>query len=133
MTSAGRSWRRLSPGLHAHLRDLEERHLQPGIRSSAEALRALLAEDFIEFGSSGRVYDRDAVVDAVSAETAFTATLDDFAARLLAPRVALTTYRLSVRSDGKSSVRTTLRSSVWVERGGRWLLLFHQGTPAPGR
>ena len=35
------------------LRRLEERLLQPEVRQSAEAVADLLADDFIEFGSSG--------------------------------------------------------------------------------
>jgi hypothetical protein len=38
----------------------------------------------------------------------------------------LCTYR-TVSSTG----REVLRSSVWVERAGRWLMTFHQGTPIP--
>lgn len=38
-----------------HLRALEEALLQPDVRKSEE-LVALLADEFIEFGSSGRVY-----------------------------------------------------------------------------
>jgi hypothetical protein len=35
-----------------HLRHLEERLLQPEMRKAAEAVAELLAEDFMEFGSS---------------------------------------------------------------------------------
>jgi hypothetical protein len=88
----------------------------------------LLAEDFIEIGSSGRVYDRNAILAAVPGEDAFTWSIEDFAVRLLAPEVALVTYRLSIRSAGAHDPRVTLRSSVWVHRDGRWVLVFHQGT-----
>ncbi|HSK80578.1 MAG TPA: DUF4440 domain-containing protein [Thermoanaerobaculia bacterium] len=120
------------PELHSHFRTLEETHLHPETRSSPEALGALLAEDFIELGSSGRVYDRKAVLEALSGGDPFRWTIEDFAVRLLAPGVALTTYRLSVGSVG-TDVRTTLRSSVWVQRGGRWVMIFHQGTPVAAK
>lgn len=51
------------------------------------------------------------------------------ASRVAARRVhdaVLVTYR----SD--SSGRRALRSSTWVREGGRWLLLFHQGTVTDG-
>jgi hypothetical protein len=117
------------PELHSHLRTLEESHLRPEVRSSPEALGALLAEDFLEFGSSGRVWDRQVILEDVPDEAPFRWSMEDFAVRLLAPGVALTTYRLSVGSVEGTDVRTTLRSSVWVQRGGRWVMIFHQGTP----
>ena len=39
-----------------HLRTLEERLLQPDVRRSAQAVASLLADEFVEFGSSGRVF-----------------------------------------------------------------------------
>lgn len=116
------------PELQSHLRVLEESHLRSEVRSSPEALDALLAEEFIEFGSSGRVYDRNAILEAVSGEDAFTWSIEDFAVRLLASGVALATYRLSIRSVEARDPRVTLRSSVWVHRSSEWVLVFHQGT-----
>ena len=118
--------------LKAQLRELEESHLRPEVRSSPEALCSLLAEDFVEIGSSGRVWDREKVIAALSGETAFTAAIEQLAVKPLAPGVALTTYLLVITPDGATHARSTLRSSIWVQRDGRWLLLFHQGTPVPG-
>jgi hypothetical protein len=42
--------------------------------------------------------------------------------------VILVTFRTSSRSaDG--AARDAWRSSLWVHRGGRWRLRFHQATP----
>lgn len=118
------------PELQSHLRTLEESHLQPEVRSSPEALGTILAEDFFEFGSSGRVWDRQTILEDVPGEAPFRWSIEDFVVRLLAPGVALTTYRLSTGSFEGTDVRTTLRSSVWVQREGRWVMVFHQGTVA---
>jgi hypothetical protein len=40
-----------------HLRELEESLLEPDVRKS-EVLADLLADDFIEFGSSRRIYNK---------------------------------------------------------------------------
>lgn len=112
--------------LEAQFRELEESHLRPEARSSPEALRFLLADDFLAIGSSGRLWNRDQTIEALSGEVAFTASIEHLTVQSLAPGVALTTYRLVITSGG---ARTTRRSSIWVHRGGRWLLLFHQGTP----
>jgi hypothetical protein len=52
--------------LERQLRALEESHLRHEVRSSPESMRALLGEEFVEFGSSGRVFDRAAAITLVS-------------------------------------------------------------------
>lgn len=88
-------------------------------------LSALIADDFLEFGASGRTWDaalmRETLSGAVPGDPVF---LDDFEVALLAPDVALATYRLG-------PPRPSNRSSVWVQRGGRWQVRFHQGTLRP--
>jgi hypothetical protein len=91
-------------------------------------LGALLDPDFLEFGSSGRTWDRAETIEALLPQAA-PGPLDfrDWTARPLAEGVVLVTYTLSEASHG--GWRTTRRSSVWHARDGRWQLLFHQGTP----
>ena len=50
------------PALKAELLALEERLLDPTVRAVPGEVRALLAPEFIEFGASGRVFDRDAIL-----------------------------------------------------------------------
>jgi len=118
--------------LERELRELEESHLRSDLPSSPGLISGLLADEFVEFGSSGRIFDREAVIASMSDQAGFQFRMDTFVARALSPGVALTTYRLSAWSDCESQARITLRSSVWVHRHGRWLLVFHQGTLAGG-
>ena len=112
--------------LTAELRGYEERILDPAVRADPAQVRALLAPEFTEFGASGRVFDRDAILAALAAEGPREARqARGFKVRLLAPGAALTTWRVK-RDDGIE----TLRSSVWQQQGGRWLMVFHQGTLA---
>ena len=115
--------------LTAELRGYEERILDPAVRADPAQVRALLAPEFTEFGASGRVFDRDAILAALAAEGPREARqarqVRGFKVRLLAPGAALTTWRVK-RDDGIE----TLRSSVWQQQGGRWLMVFHQGTLA---
>ena len=60
------------------LRALEESHLRPEVRASPESLRALLADEFVEIGSSGRVLDRAAVIASLSGDAPFQSRVDDF-------------------------------------------------------
>ncbi len=107
------------------IRRLEEKLLDPAFRKS-EAVADLIADDFLEFGSSGRAFDKAAVLEFLRNETsADSAFLSEFRYRELAPGVALVTFR-AVQQRGRASFES-LRSSVWVFRE-RWRLLFHQGT-----
>ena len=112
------------------LRELEERLLLPDVRRSRPAVSALLADEFVEFGSSGRVYDRQQTLALLESAEQVETVIRDFAARLLTPEVALVTYR-SVRRDTPRGAADALRSSIWTRRNGRWQMLFHQGTPVP--
>lgn len=111
---------------------MEERLLQWSVRGDAEALSSLLASDFREFGSSGRVFDRQQVIEALRNETSCEMTLGDFCAQVLAPDIALVTYRASWHGTSGQPAAISLRSSLWVQREGRWQLVFHQGTRAAG-
>ena len=48
--------------LTAQLRQLEESILDPAMRADPTRMRALLAPEFMEFGASGRVFDRDGII-----------------------------------------------------------------------
>jgi hypothetical protein len=112
--------------LKAELLALEERLLDPAVRAVPALVGALLAPEFTEFGASGRVFNRDAILATLASEPPRVALqARGFKVRLLAPGAALTTWRVT-RDDGVE----TLRSSVWQQQGGRWLMVFHQGTLA---
>ncbi len=112
--------------LKAELRALEARLLDPAVRADPAQVRALLAPDFTEFGASGRVFDRDAIVAALASEgPRVPREQRRFRVRTLGPAAALTTWRVK-RDDGIE----TLRSSLWQRQDGRWLMVFHQGTLA---
>lgn len=114
------------------IRALEESLLQPAVRRSAAELDALLADDFREFGSSGRAFGKREVVDLLADEAEHRFSLEDFQVRTLAPELVLATYRVvrtPVAPGGESHY--SLRSSIWKCESGRWQMAFHQGTPIP--
>ena len=119
-------------GLAELLLHLERRLMDPVFRNNREQVSALLAEDFREFGSSGRVWSRAAILDLLANEEAYTApVVEDFAMQRISPETALVTYR-TLRADAASDApQVTLRSSLWVLRGNRWQVLFHQGAKVP--
>ncbi|HEY2860457.1 MAG TPA: DUF4440 domain-containing protein [Terracidiphilus sp.] len=113
----------------ARLRMLEESLLDSAVRHDAARMRELLAEDFLEFGSSGRVWTRRSIIDHLDTETNFVPpAIEEFQCSLLSDQVALVTYR-TVREDSKTRERlASLRNSIWVFQDGDWRMRFHQGT-----
>src|SRR5271156_5266438 len=58
----------------------EEQLLQPEIRRSADQVSYLLADEFVEFGSSGRVFDKAQIIASLQQEKEQAAqrTIHDF-------------------------------------------------------
>jgi hypothetical protein len=102
------------------------------VRSSAEEITKLLADEFIEFGSSGRVFNKHHVIEALRDERSPARTADGLTVRWLTKYVALVAYRTVSRISTTGEQRRTLRSSIWKRIDGRWQMIFHQGT-AMGR
>jgi hypothetical protein len=118
------------------LRHLEEQLLSASVRRSAERVAALLVDDFVEFGGSGRVFDKAQIVADLAAEpltmSPVLRSLREFRVRKLAPDVALVTYR-AVRSGADGGEAHSLRSSIWTRDAGSWRMVFHQGTPTAAK
>ena len=106
------------------LRELEESLLLTDVRKS-KRLVELLADNFVEFGSSGRTYTKADLVTTLQAETPVTQTTEAFHVELLAPTVALLTYHIHRHSAPPVH---TLRSSIWRLHGSQWQMVFHQAT-----
>lgn len=108
---------------------LERRLMDPTFRKDRARVSELLAEDFREFGSSGRVWSRDDILNP--SETPQTALIvEDFSVKTIVPELAQVTYR-TLRKEPGGKPQAALRSSLWIRRGGKWQMLFHQGTKIP--
>ncbi len=112
-----------SSSLKELLFQLEEKLLQPEIRASKQQLTNLLAEDFFEFGSSGRVLYKDENISEMTLGEV-QMQLSDFEIHPLSEEIVLTTYRIYNEINQQHS----LRSSIWKFVDGRWKMHFHQGT-----
>lgn len=116
--------------LLTQLRELECELHRPEVRRDAARLRELLHEAFVEIGRSGRLYDREEIVELLLHETApGEVRSQDFAVIEIADGVALLTYRLARLDDRGQLTRHSLRSSLWQRTDAGWRLRFHQGTP----
>ena len=80
-----------SPYWRDELLDLEQRLLDPSVRSSPHAVVPLLHPDFVEFGSSGRVYTKEMMVQMMLQQAPGVVRIRDFDVREIAPGAALVT------------------------------------------
>jgi hypothetical protein len=115
----------------ALLRVCEEALLDPEVRRDRTRVAALLAEDFLEFGKSGNVWSREAIIASMASGSYDPPAMEDFKCDFIAEGVALVTYK-TVRVDAEPGVRAVaLRSSIWIQESGEWRMRFHQGTKVP--
>jgi 3-oxoacyl-[acyl-carrier protein] reductase len=104
---------------------LELRLLDPAVRADRAAAGALLHPEFREIGASGRVWDRETILDALAADPGGGSAPRGFEARAVGPDQVLLTYEVV-------APRRSQRSSLWVRDEHGWRMRFHQGTPVPG-
>ncbi|WP_035294559.1 DUF4440 domain-containing protein [Clostridium sp. KNHs214] len=105
--------------------DLEKKSLKSEIRASREELDRLIADEFIEFCSSGFVCDKKDVLEGIPNSKPIEINAYDFKGKILSKEVALITYYTIIGTgDGVKA----MRSSIWKLLDNRWQLIFHQGT-----
>lgn len=109
------------------LQRLEEELWREETRFDVSRMEEVIAEDFFEFGRSGRIYQRADTLAVPSTPIEAVIPLPDFDARLLAEGIAQVTYN-SVVTYGEN-IEEARRSSIWTRSSGGWKLRFHQGTP----
>lgn len=112
------------------LQGLEERLLTRAVRHNAQEVSSLLANEFREFGTSGRVFSKAEIIDLLQSESPATFCLESFKILPLANQNFLATYRVVKEAPDQPSI-TSLRSSIWILREGQWQIIFHQGTIIP--
>lgn len=119
----------MSESVKTTLLALEKELLTPQVRMSEARLDELLADEFVEFGSSGRIYDKTSVIRELG-ELGSAANFEVSEFRVVMSRVDSTfvTYRCALKSDNGDLIRKSNRCSLWRLLDDRWQLIFHQGT-----
>jgi len=102
---------------------LERELLDPQVRADASRMAILLAPDFEEFGVSGRMWTKDAMMASLAEDSQTEAFMEVLNVDVMDDSTALLTYRTTGRAGN------CLRSSLWRRSGDQWRLRFHQGTP----
>ncbi|WP_335871733.1 nuclear transport factor 2 family protein [Bacillus sp. 2205SS5-2] len=111
--------------LKEQLRRLEEKLLQPEVRSSQLELQKLLAPNFFEIGSSGKVLYQNEPISKAGIPTV-DMSLSEFTIHPMSEEIVLATYKVY----NATKHQHTLRSSLWKKVQNQWKMVFHQGTIA---
>jgi len=106
--------------------DLEQRLAQVGKKLSLEEATSTIADDFVEFGLSGKVWSKPEIIAAMAEWSPIDRIVESFTVRELSPNVCVVTYKV-IRTDRQHNPYA-LRSSIWRNDGKTWQIVFHQGT-----
>ena len=120
--------------LAVEMRACEEALLHTNFTDDMVALYRLLAPDFMEVGSNGRISERAQVVSwLLRKDPAARWSLADLQVHELAPGVRLVRYRAKQMLPQTSEGNGALHASIWVFNGEMhgWQLRFHQATRLP--
>lgn len=116
--------------LKSRLYALEQELASTAARCDRARMHDLLADEFIEFGASGRRFTKQEIIGLLSTEDDFTSyELVDFTLTTLGADHALITYTIPPRKGPDGTPKPgSRRSSIWREGVTGWQLVFHQGT-----
>lgn len=108
-----------------HVLELERELQTPQCRSHPRRLRTVLASDFREIGASGRVWDREAMIDHLQTDDpeVLKIAINELSGRRIVSDLILVTW--VSEKDGERAWRT----SLWRSTTHGWQLVHHQGTP----
>jgi hypothetical protein len=111
------------------LRELEIKVMTAAGERRAADLRNFVADNFLEIGASGRTYTKAQVLAAIESAPLRNFQIEDFEIVASGDDWAMVSYRAGERSEKSSTA--SFRSTLWVQRSGKWQIVFHQGTNVP--
>ncbi|MCL2301064.1 MAG: DUF4440 domain-containing protein [Firmicutes bacterium] len=116
---------------HKTLEARERMLICPAPGTSGDTVEGLLAEDFREVGTSGKMRTRADGIETLLRRAADPPSgawmLSSYAVRYLSDEACLATYTLFDWTGRKSH-----RATVWQRNGDVWRAVYHQGTKAGG-
>ncbi len=109
---------------------LEQQLSHAACRQDPGMMSELLDDNFVEFGASGRRFDKTEIMALLKSDSEFIPyDIQDFTIKKLAGDSLLATYAIPTRQTKHGDIKPgSRRSSVWRYKDNRWQLLFHQGT-----
>ncbi len=113
-----------------HILELENNLLKSEVRKSAQKINDILADDFIEFCSSGIEYryEKGDIHQDQDDDTTLQCEILDFNIKELSKDCILAMYKVIKHNEVDENKKYSLRSSIWKYCDGKWKMFFHQGT-----
>jgi len=111
------------------MKTLEVSFFDNEIRHSGEMLNNLISDEFIEFGRSGKTFNKQEIISMLVNNDAPRFKLDNFQINNLSGDVLLVNYISFIENENRQTEKS-LRTSIWKLYGDKWKIIFHQGTPA---
>lgn len=111
-----------------HLVELEKELHKKSVRKDPALLKKYLSVEFLEYGSSGKVYTLQDILTRLPAEDGIEVIEANlFKLTPVKEDWVLMNYE-SKRTDSDGFSIRTLRTSIWRKEGEEWKMFFHQGT-----
>ena len=99
---------------------LEKALLSNEVRRNAKALDELIADDFIEFGRSGKVWSKGDILKSLPFESEIQREITNFRVIFSTLSIVCVEYKLS------ESGEISLRRSIWKLIDKRWQMVLHK-------
>ncbi|MCP5375406.1 MAG: DUF4440 domain-containing protein [Rickettsiaceae bacterium] len=111
------------------IKKLELSLLKPEVRSSKDMLDKLIADDFIEFGTSGNKYTKKDILDRLpnSPEDA-RYQASDFSIEMSPENFVVVKFKTKKIINKKETIFSS-RVSYWRKTDLGWQIFYHKSTP----
>ena len=119
----------MEPALADYFRRIEAEMFTHEVCQSRFELESRMAADFIEVTSQGKTYNREEIIKVLLDMAPVEVTIENVAARHLAPEVVLVTYRSLIDPPAGGARAAQIRSTIWYLENSRWVAAYHQATP----
>jgi hypothetical protein len=120
-----------SPATESTITDLEKSAWEAYKNKQADAFKALMSKDYYGVYAEG-VKDLDAEVADMAKTDLREYSFADMKVVFPHPKVAILTYKATMQasSDGKDVSGAYNSGSVWVQKGEKWVGVFHSESKA---
>lgn len=102
---------------------LESSLLSYETRNSTEKLELIINDKFIEYGSSGKIWNKEEILKSLPKENKTDYKIADLELIFESENFFSIRYNLFENEEISS-----LRTSTWEYIDGKWQIIFHQGT-----